>query len=173
MKRISEPSVWQEIRIDHGEDSGLQELAVEKILSNILCCLVKPNRRMAEVRLIKPEELFILLPFDFRAEWRLSDVVTLREDGDISVCIPDLPVAFGSHPEKRWEHINPHPGFSRFIEHRWGSDNLLLSPLRRQNPSREGHWDRAELDPRLVGVLKQPPLGLAASRIITSRKYVF
>lgn len=41
---------------------------MEKILGYILCCVVEPNRRMGEVRLIKPEELFILVAFDFRAE---------------------------------------------------------------------------------------------------------
>lgn len=66
-----------------------------EILGYILCCVVEPNRRVEEVRLIKPEELFILLAFDFRAECRLSGVVPLREDGDTPVCIPDLQLHLG------------------------------------------------------------------------------
>lgn len=68
---------------------------MEKILGYILCCVVEPNRRMGEVRLIKPEELFILVAFDFRAECRLSGVVPLREDVATSVYIPNLQLHLG------------------------------------------------------------------------------
>lgn len=44
------------------------------------------------------------------------------------------PVAFGAHPGECWEHLNPHPGISRFIQHRWGSHNLLLFTSNNQGP---------------------------------------
>lgn len=49
---------------------------MEKILSSILWCVVEPNRSVAEMRLIEPEELFDMA-FDFRAECRLSGMLSL------------------------------------------------------------------------------------------------